>query len=241
MKSGSLESAPPLTPQDSDVLSDDFLNWLRFVNAGMIDDGNVLAMANAISNIQPGAGAILEIGSFCGLSTNILAHLRRKYKQFNPFFSCDPWIFEGAPAPETPMGTGGITFGEYREYVRSSFIRNLKAFSRYDLPCAVEADSDTFFQLWRENSTVKDVFDREKKLKGKIAFAYIDGDHRYDQANRDFQNVDAFLAPGGYILFDDSADGSTWEVCRVIEEIKANRPDYKVVGQFPNYLFQKTS
>lgn len=231
-------ASPPLLPhQDRHVLADDFLGWLRFVNAGMLDDGNIVAMSFALPRMP--AGALLEIGSFCGLSSNVLSHLRRKYRRNDPYFGCDPWLFEGADTPATPMGDGGITFGEYRELVRSSFVRNVQAFSRFDLPHTIEAESDSFFAHWRHGEKVIDVFGREAILGGPIGFAYIDGDHRYDQAKRDFLNVDASLLPGGYILFDDSADGSGWEVCRVIEEIKTSRPDYRVVDQFPNYLFQK--
>ena len=46
------------------------------------------------------------------------------------------------------------------------------------------------------------------------------------------------LVRGGFILFDDSADGSEWEVCRVVREIKA-AGRHEVVIQNPNYLFVK--
>jgi hypothetical protein len=39
-------------------------------------------------------------------------------------------------------------------------------------------------------------------------------------------------------LFDDSADGSHWGVCGVIEEVK-RMSNYRMVVKNPNYLFQK--
>ncbi len=233
-------AAPRRPREDRSALADDFLGWLRFVNAGMLDDGNVVAMDYAISRMPK--GAVLEIGSFCGLSTNVLAHLRRKHNRTGPFFTCDPWLFEGADQPDAPMGEGGITFGEYREVVRSSFVKNLRAFSRYDLPHSLEMLSDDFFKFWADGTeTQTDVFGRSASPGGVIAFAYIDGDHRYGQARKDFENVDAHLADGGFILFDDSADNSGWEVCRLMEEIVSSRRDYNLVDRFPNYLFQKTA
>jgi hypothetical protein len=228
-----------LPHQDRTVLSDDFLGWLRFVNAGMLDDGNVIAMDYAIARMP--AGAVVEIGSFCGLSSNVIAHLRRRHGRTDPFFACDPWMFEGADTPDTPMGDGGISFGEYRELVKTSCERNLRAFSRHDLPHTLESLSDGFFEEWGSGAERVDIFGRTAKLGGPIGFAYIDGDHRYYQARRDFENADAHLANGGFILFDDSADGSGWEVCRVMQEILADRPDYELVDRFPNYMFRKST
>jgi hypothetical protein len=56
-----------------------------------------------------------------------------------------------------------------------------------------------------------DVFGRNVVLGGSLSFCYIDGNHTYGFAKRDFENKDRFLAPGGFIFFDDSGDGSGWE------------------------------
>jgi len=40
----------------------------------------------------------------------------------------------------------------------------------------------------------------------------VDRDHTYDQSIRDFRNVNRFLEVGGFIIFDDSADDSDWEI-----------------------------
>lgn len=228
----------PLPHHDRSVLADDFLGWLRFVNAGMLDDGNIIAMDYAIARMPAGT-AIVEVGSFCGLSSNVMAHLRRRHGRSDPFFACDPWMFEGADSPDTPMGDGGITFGEYRELVKGSCERNLLAFSRHDLPRTIEATSDDFFEAWHKGAMRSDIFGRTVTMGGAIGFAYIDGDHRYEQALKDFQNADAHLAPEGFVLFDDSGDGSGWEVCRLVQEILASRADYELVDRFPNYMFRK--
>jgi hypothetical protein len=92
--------------------------------------------------------------------------------------------------------------------------------------------------MWGHTETVKDVLEREIQLGGKISFAYIDGNHSYEFAKRDFENVDKYLETGGFILFDDSSDDSQWEVRRVIEEIKRNS-NYEVIIKNPNYLIRK--
>jgi hypothetical protein len=231
------DKAPSPHHTNCHALQDDFLGWLRFVNAGMLNDGNIIAMDLAIKQLPD--GAIVEVGSFCGLSTNVITHLCRKHRQSNPFFTCDPWIFEGADKANVPLGDGGITFGEYRNLVRDSFLRNVKAFSRNNMPFSCELPSDEFFNLWNGQSKITDVFGRTVTSGGPVAFAYVDGDHRYAQARADFENIDKHLVPDGCILFDDSADGSGWEVCDLVDEIRRSRKDYWLVDRFPNYMFQK--
>lgn len=103
---------------------------------------------------------------------------------------------------------------------------------------AIELFSDEFFQAWRSSRAVQDIFGRPIALGGPISFCYIDGNHSYDFVKRDFENVDAFLERGGFILFDDSEDGSAWEVCRVVQEVRASGR-YDLVIKNPNYLFRK--
>ena len=75
-------------------------------------------------------------------------------------------------------------------------------------------------------------------LGGDIGFCYIDGNHTYDFARRDFENTDRALVKGGFILFDDSSDDSHWEVNRLVREIAAGS-DYALISKHPNYLFRK--
>jgi len=127
---------------------------------------------------------------------------------------------------------------DYKEFVKSSFIKNVSFFSQNDLPFAIESDSDNFFAQWSSEEYVKDVFGRNIQLGGSISLAYIDGNHSYEFAQRDFANVDNFLEVGGFILFDDSADGSGWEVCQVVAEV-SNTGRYQLIKKSPNYFFKK--
>ena len=111
-------------------------------------------------------------------------------------------------------------------------------FSQHDLPHTIELSADELFAQWDASATVRDCFDRPTTFGGPISFCYIDGDHTYAAARRDFVNTDRHLEPGGFILFDDSADGTKFEVGRVIDDVK-RLPNYRIVIQNPNYLFQK--
>jgi hypothetical protein len=66
------------------------------------------------------------------------------------------------------------------------------------------------------------------------AFAYVDGDHAYEQARKDVDNVCAHLVPRGLILLDDTADDSPFGCKRVVPELIAS--GFEVVWNNPNYL-----
>ena len=215
----------------------DYLTWLSFAVPGMLTRSNVDTMSFALQHL-PNDAPMLEIGSFCGLSTCVLSYLRLRHSISNRFFSCDRWTFEGQ-TPGAPLGDHKfITHDQYRTFVRDSYLRNADKFCKPDLPHTIEADSDTFFQRWSAAESATDVFGRNVKLGGPLSFCYIDGNHSYEFAKRDFVNTDRFLAGGGYILFDDSGDGSGWEVCKVIEEVLKSG-SYRLVANNPNYLVQK--
>jgi hypothetical protein len=216
-------------------MSDEYVTWLCYANAGMLDRGNLYCFDYAISHL-PDDGPILEIGSFCGLSTNLLTYYKQRHKKRNPLVTCDEWRFENQNGGK--VGESWLNHSEYRSFVKDTFLKNVGLFSRDDLPYSIERSSDQFFMAWQNCEKVNDVFGRETQLGGSLSFCYIDGNHSYDYARRDFENCDRHLSPGGFLLFDDSLDGSSWEVCRVIEEVFAS-DEYNLVIKNPNYLFQK--
>jgi hypothetical protein len=227
------ESKSP--PQKNNI--PEFINWLRFANAGMLNEGNIYAIEYAIKNL-PSKKSIIEIGSFCGLSTNVINHYLMREGLQNRLVTCDKWEFEGADLQNELINGGNVTHRDYKKYVKDSYIRNVEFFSSENLPYTIEEFSDDFFNLWDKELEVSDIFGRKAKLGGEISFAYIDGNHSYEFAKRDYINVDKFLEIGGFILFDDSGDNSGWEVCRVIEEIK-RESKYELIMNNPNYLFRK--
>ncbi|HEY8133602.1 MAG TPA: class I SAM-dependent methyltransferase, partial [Thermoanaerobaculia bacterium] len=78
--------------------------------------------------------------------------------------------------------------------------------------------------------------DVAETFKGRIRFAFIDGDHSYDAVCRDIDAVHRFLAPGGWIAFDDafsSYDG----VSRAIEDRIINSGKYDYAQQLTRKCF----
>ena len=218
--------------------SDYFFDWLRFANAGMVTRSKIESIELGVKHV-PDNTSIVEIGCFCGLSTNIIGFFKEAYGKKCPLFCADQWRFEGAENLNAFIGSSSfITHRQYREFVVDTFKRNVLMFSQYDLPYPIEMSSDEFFFLWESNTSVKDVFQRDVQLGGPLGFCYIDGNHTYAYAHRDFVNSDKHLVTGGFVFFDDSGDDSKWEVKRVISEVKASGK-YEVIAHNPNYLFKK--
>jgi Methyltransferase domain len=214
---------------------DEFLFWLSLINPGTLNSDNLPLFNHAIQRMPEG-GAVVEIGSWCGMSINHLIHMMQNTGRSNEVFSVDEWQFEGSGASRIPGSN--ILFSDYRDLAIDTFRRNLMLFHPDRLPHHIVASSDRYFELWTQRAEVVDFFGRTTTLGGAISLAYIDGDHTYQQSWRDFENVDRFLLPGGFIIFDDSADWCDWESKRSAREA-ASRPDYELVAKAPNYCIAK--
>jgi hypothetical protein len=179
---------------------------------------------------------MLEIGSFCGLSTSIIQYLKQKHGRSDPLFTCDRWVFEGSEKalPEAAP----VSRAELRRFVIESFERSVRTFSPGELPLAVEATSDELFAMWRDRRRVRERFGREVTLGGPLSFVFIDGNHTEEYAMRDFLNSDEHLMPGGLLLFDDSDDADGWAIRRVVREVERSGR-YEVVAKNPNHLVRK--
>lgn len=223
-------------------ISDEFILRLRQLNTGMLVPGNLLCFQYAISHL-PSTSPILEIGAFCGLSTNVMTYYKRLAGVRNDLITVDKWDYSFKGLTDKELGRSGITGEEWGRFARQTFLNNVQFFSRADLPKAIEAYSDEFFEMWERGVVIETLFGDNVSLGGRFSFCYIDGDHSYRQVKRDFENVDRFLEKDGFIFFDDSADFSgSPGVQMLIRELLQRRiigRRYKVVMKNPNYLIQK--
>lgn len=224
------------------VAQDEYLRWVIGLVGGWlhINDGNCHCFSHAIRHMPEG-GAVIEIGSFLGVSVCALSYLLTRHGRSNPLFNADPWHFEGTEKP-----IGGFfdaASKEYRDYCVATYKNNVKLFAARKMPTTVEAFSDDFFKLWDEGAYTKDVFGNPKKLGGPISFAYIDGAHTYEAAKRDFENVARHLMPGGFVLFDDSNPSLSFGCVQSAAEACRTKGFTRVFGQVNgiNVLLRKDS
>jgi len=219
------------------VRRDAYLNWLTRIMGGWLvpGDGNLVAFDFAIGHM-PDEGAVLEIGSFLGLSICTISYLMWLHGRSHPLFSCDPWDFEGTAEP-----IGGFfdaSTSEYREYCVEVFKRNIRLYAKHHLPYSVEDYSHGFLRRWAAKEQVTDVLGRPVTLGGALSFVYIDGAHTYEAASGDFYGVDPFVLPGGYVFFDDTGEAWGPEMAQVVQEVQRH-PHYELIARTPNYFFRK--
>jgi hypothetical protein len=227
------------------VESDDFIKRIRslVIGEGMLKEGNIGLIDFAIKNM-PTEGSVLEIGSYGGLSANLIIYLMLKHKKNNSFFTCDAWIYEGyndhlKDANNNAIdGRKDILRSDYSVYIKNAFINSIKFLSPQNLPFSFHLYSDLFFENWNNHKNDVDIFGRKVQLGGNISFAYIDGGHSYEVAWKDFNNVASNLVKNGFILLDDSADGQNFGSAHMMDTIKKDKK-YKVIAKNPNYLIQK--
>ncbi|WP_420571722.1 class I SAM-dependent methyltransferase [Kordia sp.] len=192
---------------------------------------------------MPNDGIVLEIGSYAGLSTNVMLHLLHKYHKKHTFVGCDAWIYEGfndhtGIIEKHIDGKPDVSRTDYVAYLKNAFINAATLLHPNTKPYTCHLASDAFFEKWNANDVFIDVFDRTFSIQQKISFCYIDGDHSYEQTKKDFENVDSKLKVNGFILLDDSAKHLQFGSSDFIKEIKKNEK-YEIIDNNPNYLIKK--
>ena len=123
-------------------LEDEYVTQLSYINAGILERGNLYSLDYAIGRL-PSSAPMLEIGSYCGLSANLLTYFKRKHGVTSPLITCDKWELERSDSEH--VGDSPVLFSDYNNPVRDSFLRNTRTFSGDNLPFTVEVFSDEFF------------------------------------------------------------------------------------------------
>lgn len=195
------------------------IDAIRNAVPGMLVAGNVECFEYAIKNL-PSSNPILEIGSFAGLSACVMSYLLQKYGKPNRIWCVDPWQWEGMTEEDDILP--GMSHVRYMIHIRNMWLLSTNYFCKKP-PSRQDSTSDEFFNT---------------HTRCPLSFAYIDGDHRYEQAKRDFLNVDKWLEKGGFILFDDTEQGAPFGCAKLMPEVKATGR-YELILRNPNYLWKK--
>ena len=138
---------------------------------------NEIRFLGVLAACTPAEGAIVEIGSFKGKSTVLLATMAKKYG-LGPVVAIDPHQGLSYLGPEAPQQSP--TFDE--------FLGNVKA-----------AGLDANVEVQRAYSR-----DVAKKWSRPIRLLWIDGDHSYKGCKEDFDLFSPFLAEGAVVAFHDA-------------------------------------
>ncbi len=142
------------------------------------DEARFLGLAAACS-AQIGGGRIVEIGSFKGRSTVMLAKVARHYG-LPPVVAIDPHTFDSAELQEHRSSPSASSYSEFLSSLESAGVSDMVEVRR--------AYSAEVAAGWER----------------PISFLWIDGDHTYQGARLDFDGFAPYLLAGGIIAFHDA-------------------------------------
>lgn len=132
-----------------------------------------------VAACSPAAGAIVEIGSFKGKSTVMMAKVASHYG-LGKVVAIDPHNFNSPELQELRTAPDSTSYDE--------FVRNIQNAGVQDSVELHRAYSQGLSPLW----------------KRPIRFLWIDGDHSYEGAKTDFDGFFHHLLPGGIVAFHDA-------------------------------------
>ena len=127
------------------------------------------------------SGEILEIGSFKGKSTVVLAKSLKLINNNNCVIAVDPMTLPASTDPTTDSTSS----------LYSEFKKNLRD---HNVDSVVE-----FYQMFSQDLSLG--------WNRKLRFLWIDGDHTYSGAKRDFEIFSPFLNPGAIVALHDVLHG----------------------------------
>jgi predicted O-methyltransferase YrrM len=139
-------------------------------------EARFLALAAACA---PGAGAIVEIGSFKGKSAVVLATIARHYG-LGPVVAIDPHTFANPELAAHRAAQGASSFED--------FLSNLNSAGVADTVEIHRAHSTEIAPAWTR----------------PIRLLWIDGNHTWAGAKADFDGFMPHLVPGGVVAFHDA-------------------------------------
>ena len=177
-------------PDNIDQTIENALERARLVPGFLVD--NEARFLGTLAACTPAQGAIVEIGSFKGKSTVMLASVAAKYGQ-GPVVAIDP--HEGLSYLDIEMPDQDPTFDEFLGSIKSAGVEEHVEVRRA-LSCDVGKD-------WNR----------------PIRLLWIDGDHSYRGCKEDFDLFSPYLADGAVVALHDSLNGFEGPIRVVIEEI----------------------
>ncbi|HET8573711.1 MAG TPA: class I SAM-dependent methyltransferase [Edaphocola sp.] len=210
------------------------LFWLSATVPGWLEKGHLYCFEYAIRNL-PDKSPVVELGTFAGLSANTILYFLKKHNKSNLLITSD-WYLRNIDDSVTIAHLRKPS--DIQQFVKDAFVRNVRFFNEDAHIKSSELPTDEFFDAWFNQKEINNLFGGTFTPSGNISFAYIDGNHVYEYAKRDFENVDKLLVKGGFILFDDSADYTNRGSKLVAQEsVKTGR--YKIIKKNPHYFIQK--
>lgn len=177
-------------PADVDAAIEDAWQKVRPV-PGFLQEGEARFLGLLAAG-APASGAVVEIGSFKGRSTVMLAAMAKQYG-LGPVVAIDPHKTTAATDPG--LEKGASTFEEFLESLRRAGVERHVEVHR--------ACSREVAQGWNR----------------PIRLLWIDGDHSYAGVKEDFDGFSPYVSNGGIVALHDALHGYEGPIRVFVEEI----------------------
>jgi predicted O-methyltransferase YrrM len=177
-------------PRDLDAVLDAAWAAARNVPGYLME--NEARLLGTIAACVPTSGAIVEIGSFKGKSTVMLAKVAAHYG-FDPIVAIDPHN-----SPELLDHQADPAASSYQD-----FLNNIEA-------------AGVANQVEPHRAYSKDV---SSSWNRPIRFLWIDGDHTYQGAKTDFDGFFRFVNPLGVVAFHDTLNVFSGPIRVFVEDV----------------------
>jgi predicted O-methyltransferase YrrM len=150
---------------------------------GWLYEKEAITLYNIALNLPDNNPVVVEIGSWLGKSSVIIAKGIRKKK--DPILYCiDPFNASGDVLGKQDYDKRAK---KLEGTLKGTFIKNMKKCKVHNYIKILEGMSYDFVDEWKQ----------------KIDFLFIDASHSYEDTLRDFVSWSKFIRPGGYIAFHD--------------------------------------
>ena len=191
------------------------IETLASVVPGWTPPEQLLTLYNLVLASGHLGGDVLEIGSWCGRSTAILAKALAAcgsgtVHAVDLFPHKNDWRRNADGSYSFESRIGDKTFGAYTAQTvwAEPFERDIApVYEKYDSvrdafdETLERAGVEEFVKAYHGNSQV---FAAQAPKGTRCRLAFIDGDHGYEAICQDIKIVERFLLPGGWICFDDA-------------------------------------
>lgn len=164
-------------PHDLDRVLDDAWAVAQHI-PGYLVEAEARFLGTVVACAPPRNGAIVEIGSYKGKSTVMLAKVAAHYR-LGPVIAIDPHNFNNPELLDQRTKPDASSFDE--------FMRNIREAGVADQVEPYRAYSTDVAQTW--NSSIR--------------FLWIDGDHTYTGAKADFDGFARHLLPFGIVALHE--------------------------------------
>lgn len=179
-------------PHDLDSVLDNAWSATRGVTGFLTEpEARFLGTAAACT---PAKGEIVEIGSFKGRSSVMLATVAKHYG-LNPIVAIDPHNFNNPPLHVHRTSPEATSFDEFQTNLRQAGVAD-------------------FVTPHRQYST-----EVAKNWNRPIRLLWIDGDHSYQGAKDDFDGFVGHLQPGGIVAFHDALHEDPGPIRVFVEDV----------------------